>query len=62
MFQQDPFGNFQNTPGFSRKRPTSLSFYVKVIADMTVIKPIRFFVESYAEGFHSPTQKSLKKN
>jgi len=43
------------------EKTQQLDFYVEVIADMTVITIRFFFVESYAESFHSPTQKSLKR-
>ena len=58
--QQDPFGNFQTRLVFPEKT-NKLEFYVEVIADMTVINPFDFFVESYAETFPFAYKKELKK-
>ncbi|MBR7889775.1 transglutaminase family protein [Marinomonas sp. A79] len=58
--QQDPFGNFQTRLVFPEKT-NKLEFYVEVIADMTVINPFDFFVESYAEEFPFAYKKELKK-
>ena len=58
--QQDPFGNFQTRLVFPEKT-NKLEFMVEVIADMTVINPFDFFVESYAETFPFSYEKSLKK-
>ena len=58
--QQDPFGNFQTRLVFPEKT-NKLEFYVEVIADMTVINPFDFFVESYAEAFPFAYTKELKK-
>jgi uncharacterized protein (DUF2126 family)/transglutaminase-like putative cysteine protease len=49
-WQQDPFGNYQARLVFPEKIK-ELKFEVEVIADMTVINPFDFFVESYAEKF-----------
>lgn len=49
-WQQDPFGNYQARLVFP-ERIKELKFEVEVIADMTVINPFDFFVESYAEKF-----------
>ncbi|ETI59127.1 transglutaminase family protein [Marinomonas profundimaris] len=58
--QQDPFGNFQTRLVFPEKT-SRLEFFVEVIADMTVINPFDFFVESYAEAFPFTYTKELKK-
>ena len=58
--QQDPFGNFQTRLVFPEKT-NKLEFIVEVIADMTVINPFDFFVESYAEEFPFAYDKALKK-
>ena len=58
--QQDPFGNFQTRLVFPEKT-NKLEFYVEVIADMTVINPFDFFVESYAETFPFAYKKEVKK-
>lgn len=49
-WQQDPFGNYQARLVFPEKMK-KLEFAVEVIADMTVINPFDFFIESYAENF-----------
>ncbi|MEO9655955.1 transglutaminase family protein [Marinomonas sp.] len=58
--QQDPFGNFQTRLVFPEKT-NKLEFMVEVIADMTVINPFDFFVESYAEDYPFSYDKALKK-
>jgi len=58
--QQDPFGNFQTRLVFPEKT-NKLEFMVEVIADMTVINPFDFFVESYAENYPFAYDKALKK-
>ncbi|MBD5769662.1 transglutaminase family protein [Marinomonas colpomeniae] len=57
--QQDPFGNFQTRLVFPEKTK-KLEFMVEVIADMTVLNPFDFFVESYAEEFPFAYDKALK--
>jgi uncharacterized protein (DUF2126 family)/transglutaminase-like putative cysteine protease len=49
-WQQDPFGNFQARVVFPEKTK-ELRIEVEVIANMTVINPFDFFVETYAEDF-----------
>ncbi|MEJ0048453.1 MAG: transglutaminase family protein [Rhodospirillales bacterium] len=49
-WQQDPFGNFIARYSFPEKE-RALTFTVDLIADMTVINPFDFFVESYAEHY-----------
>ena len=49
-WQQDPFGNFVGRIVFPEK-VTELKLDVQLIAEMTVINPFDFYVESYAEEF-----------
>ncbi|AOV16288.1 IMP dehydrogenase [Acidihalobacter aeolianus] len=47
-WQQDPFGNFQARLVFPHKT-RRLAVTVELVAEMTVINPFDFFLESYAE-------------
>ncbi|RCS59622.1 DUF2126 domain-containing protein [Parvibium lacunae] len=49
-WQQDPFSNWVGRFVFT-ERTQSLSFTVNLVADMTVINPFDFFIESYAEHY-----------
>src|ERR1022692_1272411 len=49
-WQQDPFGNYQARLVFPKKS-AELAVEVDVVADMTVIDPFDFFVESSAEHY-----------
>ncbi|WP_305856609.1 transglutaminase family protein [Balneatrix alpica] len=59
-WQQDPFGNYQARLVFPEKTK-ELSVAVEVIADMTVINPFDFFIESYAEHFPFRYDAQLRK-
>ena len=49
-WQQDPYGNYVARLVF-QERSTELEVVVDLVADMTVINPFDFFVETYAETF-----------
>lgn len=49
-WQQDPYGNYIGRFVFPEKAD-KLEFTVDLVADMTVINPFDFFIESYAETF-----------
>ncbi|WP_036167795.1 DUF2126 domain-containing protein [Massilia sp. 9096] len=49
-WQQDPYGNYIGRFVFPEKSD-KLEFTVDLVADMTVINPFDFFIESYADTF-----------
>ena len=60
-WQQDPFGNYQARLVFPQKA-TELSVEVDLIAEMTVINPFDFFIESAAEHFPFAYGPALRKD
>lgn len=59
-WQQDPFGNYLARLVFP-ERSRELTIDVEVIANLTVINPFDFFVESYAELYPFEYEPALKK-
>jgi uncharacterized protein (DUF2126 family)/transglutaminase-like putative cysteine protease len=59
-WQQDPFGNYQARAVFP-EQTKSFSFDVEVIAEIVVINPFDFFIESYAETFPFLYDHQLRK-
>ncbi len=59
-WMQDPFGNFQARLVFPEK-VRELSLTVDLVAEMTVINPFDFFVESYAEKYPFTYEPTLRR-
>jgi uncharacterized protein (DUF2126 family)/transglutaminase-like putative cysteine protease len=59
-WQQDPYGNYIARYTFPEKLK-AVSFSVDLVAEMTVINPFDFFVESYAEHYPFQYAKGLAK-
>jgi uncharacterized protein (DUF2126 family)/transglutaminase-like putative cysteine protease len=59
-WQQDPFGNYQARAVFPDKTK-SFSFDVEVVAEIVVINPFDFFIESSAEKFPFTYDALLRK-
>jgi len=58
-WQQDPYGNYIGRFVFPEKADR-LEFTVDLVADMTVINPFDFFIESYADTFPFAYPPELK--
>ncbi|MBE2295017.1 MAG: transglutaminase family protein [Phycisphaerales bacterium] len=58
-WMQDPFGNFQARLVFPEK-VRELAITVDLIAEMTVINPFDFFVESYADNYPFTYEPTLQ--
>ena len=58
-WMQDPFGNFQARLVFPEKI-RELAITVGLVAEMTVINPFDFFVESYAERYPFDYEPTLR--
>ncbi len=59
-WQQDPFGNYQARAVFP-EQTSHFSFDVEVIAEIVIINPFDFFIESYAEEFPFQYTHQLRK-
>jgi transglutaminase-like putative cysteine protease len=59
-WQQDPFGNYQARAVFP-EQTRHFSFDVEVIAEIVIINPFDFFIESYAEEFPFQYTHQLRK-